>query len=85
MFVIISRNNLTFQHIIHAKLGIPYYGTYLNCTLIFEWYVAKCGSKNEYQKPTCLIEIELCVQNMVIMYGKANKVICKVEEMKSCI
>ena len=32
---------------------------------IFECYVIKCGSKNGYQKDTCLKVIGLCAQNII--------------------
>ena len=38
-------------------------------TLIFEWYVIKCGSKNGHQKDTCLKEIGLSAQNMLTIVG----------------
>ena len=33
-------------------------------TLIFEWYVIRCGFKNGHQKDMCFKELGLCVQNM---------------------
>ena len=76
MFVTISKNNLTFEKILHAKLDIPYNGTHFNHTPIFEWSVVQCGSKYGYQKATCLKEIELCAQNMIIM-GRSIKLFVK--------
>ena len=34
----------------------------LNQTPRFEWYVVRCGSKNEHRKDMCLREIGLCAQ-----------------------
>ena len=40
-----------------------------------ESYVARCGSKNGYQKDVCVIEIGLFVQNMITIVGsKANMI-----------
>ena len=35
------------------KVNVPNLVTPLNWTLVFEWYVVGCGSKNGYQKDTC--------------------------------
>ena len=44
--------------------------TYLHQTPIFEWYVARCGPKNGYQKDImCLKEIGLRAQNMLTILG----------------
>ena len=49
----------------NGKVDVPNSVTYLRRTLIFEWYVVWCGSKNKYQKDTCLKEIGLHAQNMI--------------------
>ena len=36
--------------------------THLIWKPIFEWYVARCGSKNGYKKDMCLTEIGLRAQ-----------------------
>lgn len=33
----------------HTKVDVPNSITYLNPTLIFEWYLIRCGSENGYQ------------------------------------
>jgi hypothetical protein len=40
---------------------------YFYWTLVFEWYVVRCGSKNKYQKNMCLKEIGLRAQNMLLI------------------
>ena len=50
------------------KEDIPYAVTYLNWTLVFEWYVVGSGSKNKHQKGfTCLKESRLL--NMATILG----------------
>ena len=43
--------------------------TSLNRTPTFGWYVVRCGSKNGYQKDTCLQGIGLRVQNVRTIPG----------------
>ena len=47
----------------------PKWVTYLDHTPIFEWYVVRCGSKNNIKKDMCLQEIVLCPQNMISFLG----------------
>ena len=53
-----------------TKVDVPNVDTYLNRTHVFEWYMAKCVSKNGYEKDTCLRKIGVCAQNvMIILVG----------------
>ena len=47
----------------------------LDWTPIFEWYVVRCGSKNIYQKDTCLKEIRLLAQNIITILGSIANII----------
>jgi hypothetical protein len=39
-------------------------------TLLFEWYVVKCGSKKEHQQDMCLIETErVHAHNLMFILG----------------
>ena len=51
------------------KANVPNLVTCLNKTPLFEWYMVRCGSKNGYQKDTCLKETGLHVQSMIIIPG----------------
>lgn len=43
---------------------------FINWTTIFEWRVARCGSKNGHKNgSTCLKEIELCAQDLLTILG----------------
>ena len=46
--------------------------THRNWTPIFEWYVIRCGSKNKYQKYTCLKEMGLRAQIITILGSIVN-------------
>ena len=47
------------------KVDVPNSNTKIIWSTIFEYYVVRCGSKNQYQKGTCLEEIGLCAQSML--------------------
>ena len=49
------------------KVDAPNLVTYLNQTPIFEWCVARFGSKNGYPKDMSLEEIGLRAENMIII------------------
>ena len=49
------------------KVDVPNLIISLNWTALFEWYVIRCGSKNGYQKYTCLEKRGLHAQNMLTM------------------
>ena len=51
--------------VLSLKVDVPNSAAYLNWTPTFEQYVVRCGSKNRHQKGICLMEIGLCVQNMI--------------------
>ena len=53
----------------------PSSNTFLIGTSIFEWYVVLHGSKNVYQKDTCLKEIGLHVQNMMTILSSIANII----------
>ena len=57
-----SRSRKTISAILSSKVDVPDSVTFLIRTPIFEWYVDWCGSKNGYQKGTCLKDIGLCAQ-----------------------
>jgi hypothetical protein len=44
-------------------------------TLIFEWYVVRCGSENGQQKYICSKQIGLCAQDMLAVLGSIGNVI----------
>ena len=41
------------------KVNVLNLVTHLNCTLVFDWYVVRCGSNNRCQKDTRLKELGL--------------------------
>jgi hypothetical protein len=43
--------------------------TFVIYTLIFQWCVVKCGSKNIHQKAMCFKEIGLRAKNMITILG----------------
>ena len=45
--------------------GKQIYGTYLNQTPTFEWYVVRYGSQDGHQKGMCYKKIGLCAQNLL--------------------
>ena len=58
---------LWFQH---AKVDVPDLVTSLNQTSILEWYVARCDSKDGYQKDIMQFkEIGLSGQDMITILG----------------
>ena len=44
-------------------------------TPIFEWYVDRSGSKNGYEKDTCLREIGPHAQNMISILNSTTNII----------
>ena len=53
----------------YLTLVNPYSVTFVIYTLIFQWYVVKCGSKNNHQKGMCFTEIGLQAKNMITILG----------------
>ena len=44
--------------------------SFINWTTIFEWYVARCGSKSGHENGIMrLKEIELCAQDLLTILG----------------
>ena len=54
---------------------MPNLVTYCGWTLVCEWYVLWCGSKNGYQKCMYSKEIGLHTQNMTIIQGSIVNII----------
>ena len=44
-------------------------------TLIFDWYVVRCGSENQHQKVVCSTQIRPSAQNMMIIIGSIGNTI----------
>ena len=57
------------------KIDLPNLVTYLNQTPIFEWCVARIGSKNGYPKDMSLEEIRLHAENMMTILGSTINII----------
>ena len=55
-----SGSGKTISAISSSNVDVPHSVTFLTRTPIFECDVDCCGSKNRYQKGTCLKEIGLC-------------------------
>ena len=47
----------------------------INWTPLSEWYVVRCGFKNGHIKDTCLEEIGLRAQNLIIIMGSIVNII----------
>ena len=50
-----------------TKVDVPNSSIAIIWTLVFEWYMVRCRSKNGHQKDMCLVEVELRAQNMLII------------------
>ena len=62
IYISISHLCLCDDKGLRSKVDMPNSVTHLIWTPIFEWYVARCGSKNGYKKDMCLKEIALRAQ-----------------------
>ena len=54
---------------------MPNLVTYPNQTHVFESYVMRCGSKNEYHKDMCIKAIGLCTQILTILGLIVNTIV----------
>ena len=63
--LIVKNIHTSSKHYEESGYGLDDLVTNLNQTPIFEWYVARCGSKNEYPVDMCLKESGLHTQNMI--------------------
>jgi hypothetical protein len=50
-----------------TKVDVPKFNIAIIWTPIFEWYVIRCGAKNEHQNTMYLKEIGLDAQNMLTL------------------
>ena len=57
------------------KVEMPNLVTYPNQTHVFESYVMRCGSKNEYHKDMCIKAIGLCTQILTILGLIVNTIV----------
>jgi hypothetical protein len=60
-------NKITQIKILAIKVDVPNFNIATMWTLIIEWYVNRCGSKNKHPKDMYLIKIGMHVQNLLII------------------
>ena len=57
------------------KVDNLYSFTFFIMTPIFEWYVVRCASNNGYQKEIRLTKIEICAQDLMIIFNSIINII----------
>ena len=61
------------------KVDVPKSNKTIMWTTVFEWYVARCGSKSK-----CLKEIGQCAQNMLTILGSILSMTAKTYMNTKC-